>query len=580
MVLTASVLLLLVVFYAYRQYAGAPFPQQRSQNIKVVRFTNTGKSIDAAISPDGKFVVHVQDDAGQQSLWVKQVATSSDRQVIPPADVSYQGLAFSHDGNYICYNLWDKKGVGVIYKVPVLGGVPTKLVFDVMPSLAISPGSKHIAFVRSYASRQEQALIIADFDGTSEKTLLTRKNGSGWFGQPAWSPDGKTIACPVGSIGTQGTSYMHVVTVPSEGGAESPLSSHQWLGIGGLAWLSDGGRLIMTATDQAQSRLQIWSLSYPLGEEQKITNDVNGYGGVSLTSDSTSLVTVQSDMMSNIWVTPRNDPSRARKATSAKNEGSSLTWTPDNRIVYVSGSKSDNPDIWIMDHDGSNKKQLTDDIHADFSPSVTGDGRYIVFVSNRTNSFHLWRMRLDGSNQEQITNGFGEWLPNCSPTGNWVVYLSYNSGKQCLWKVSLDGGEPVLLNNFYSYLPAISPDGQEVAYTYWNEEATPQQLGREIISLHGAQKGQQFEIPTSAVGSHVSVLIKWASDGQALTYINNQDGISNIWRLPLDGALPQQLTDFKEDSIFWFDWSRDGEWLACSRGTITSDAILISDFAK
>ena len=67
-------------------------------------------------------------------------------------------------------------------------------------------------------------------------------------------------------------------------------------------------------------------------------------------------------------------------------------------------------------------------------------------------------------------------------------------------------------------------------------------------------------------------------DGRTLIFIDTINGVSNIWSLPLDASAPKQLTDFKTDQIFWFDLSRDGKQLALSRGTQTSDVILIRDF--
>jgi hypothetical protein len=65
---------------------------------------------------------------------------------------------------------------------------------------------------------------------------------------------------------------------------------------------------------------------------------------------------------------------------------------------------------------------------------------------------------------------------------------------------------------------------------------------------------------------------------RASNYIDTINGVSNIWLLPLDGRPPKQLTDFKTDEIFWFEFSRDGKQLAVSRGVQTSDVILIRDF--
>src|SRR5687768_7389104 len=72
--------------------------------------------------------------------------------------------------------------------------------------------------------------------------------------------------------------------------------------------------------------------------------------------------------------------------------------------------------------------------------------------------------------------------------------------------------------------------------------------------------------------------LRGTKDARALTFVDTINGVSNIWSLPLDGGKPVQLTDFKTDQIFWFDFSRDGRQLALSRGTQTSDVILIRDF--
>ena len=77
----------------------APF-----QKFTVTRVTDSGKVAGAAISPDGKYVLSVTDDSGQQSLWLCNVPTGSVTQVIPPSATDYLGLAFSPDGNYIYFS--------------------------------------------------------------------------------------------------------------------------------------------------------------------------------------------------------------------------------------------------------------------------------------------------------------------------------------------------------------------------------------------------------------------------------------------------------------------------------------------
>src|SRR5207249_3097040 len=95
---------------------------------KITRLTTTGKATRVAISPDGKYVVHVQDDGGQQSLWTRQVATQSNVEIVAPAVISYDSLTFSPDGDYIYYSVssQDMPQSG-LFQVPTLGGAPKKI---------------------------------------------------------------------------------------------------------------------------------------------------------------------------------------------------------------------------------------------------------------------------------------------------------------------------------------------------------------------------------------------------------------------------------------------------------------------
>jgi len=94
-----------------------------------------------------------------------------------------------------------------------------------------------------------------------------------------------------------------------------------------------------------------------------------------------------------------------------------------------------------------------------------------------------------------------------------------------------------------------------------------------IIPIAGGEPVKSFDIPPTVA---FLSLVRWTPDGRALAYIDNREGVANILALPLDGSKPSRLTDFTTERIFWFDWSRNGKQLALTRGTITSDVVLIS----
>src|SRR5262249_48226895 len=91
--------------------------------VEMTRLTSSGTAGLAAISPDGKYVVHVVVEPAQQSLWMRQVATSSNVQIVAPAPVRYDGLTFSPDGNFVYYSTYPQAAsIATLYTIPVLGG--------------------------------------------------------------------------------------------------------------------------------------------------------------------------------------------------------------------------------------------------------------------------------------------------------------------------------------------------------------------------------------------------------------------------------------------------------------------------
>ena len=539
--------------------SAVPFPR-----MKIARLTSTGKATDAAISPDGKYVIHVVDDGEQQSLWMRQVLTSSNVQINPPADLIYLGLTFSPGGNYLYYISWDKKTAYALYQMPVLGGTATKLITDIDSNVTFSPDGKEFAFLRGYPLQGETAVMVANADGTSERKLAPGKLAFGPFGNPAWSPNGKVIAYPAEITDANGN-FMTLSEVQVADGSEKPISSQRWWRIGRLAWLRDGSGLVFTARESVASPSQIWYLAYPGGEAHRITNDLNNYLAMSLTADSSVLVTVQSEQVSNVWIAPNDDARRAIQVTHTKFDGvEGISWTPDGKIVYASGT-SGNLDLWLIEANGTGQKQLTANAGNNSRPSVSDDGRYVVFMSDRTGTNHIWRIDIDGSNATELTNGGGELNPQCLPIGQSVLY-GITSGKGGIGKVAIGGGENEQIIYKNALGVAISPDGKWIASAYFQ----PTDVKTAIYPIEGGEPQRILDLS----GYNY---IRWTPDGRALAYVDQKD-LSNINSQLIDGGPSKQLTNFKSDLIFSFAWSRDGKQLALARGTLNKDVVLISNF--
>jgi serine/threonine protein kinase/Tol biopolymer transport system component len=545
-----------------------------SQAMSVTRFTATGKAVHAAISPDGRYVANVADEAGQQSVWIGQVATSSQVQIIAPALVQYRGLSFTHDGEFLYFVAFDQSNSkGALYQLPVLGGVARKTLTDIQSPITLAPDGKQLAFVRDFSTK-ENALVVANIDGSQQRELA-KHSSPDFFSTmaPAWSPDGSLIACVYQN--TSGGYYENVVGVRVADGTEAPIASHRWWQVGQIAWLQDGKGLIVLATEEAGSLQQLWHLPSGGGTAKRITNDLNGYVDASLTADSETLVSVRSDRLVNIWLANAANLKSVRQITSGteRDDGMrGLSWTPDGKIIYrsVAGGK---PNIWIMAADGSGQRQLSINTSQNFDPVVSTDGHYIVWASKSTGNTNLWRMDLDGGNSRQFTNGVGEYFPDYSPDGKWILYTAYDPASSfwSVWKISAEGGPPVRMTAKESALPSISPDGKWFACNYQDEAGASYKIA--IIPFAGGQPIKMFDIPGS-----FGRTIHWTPEGGNLTYIDTKGGVSNIWMQNLAGGAPRQLTDFKDQRIFGFAWSRDGKQLALSRGVVNSDVVLIKNF--
>ena len=549
-------------------------PAEAFQRTKVTKLTTNGNARSATISPDGKYVAYTMEEGGKQSLWVRQVAIASNIRLLPLADAQYYAMAFSPDSNYVYYIIGGERPSVTLYKVPVLGGSSTKVIEDLKGPGSLSPDGKQVAMVNSDSKLGESELSISNIDGTGKKRLAVLKY-PGFFGWSAWSPDGKIIACSTESSDASG-SYANVIEVRVADGAQKPISSQRWLFIDQMAWLSDGSGLVMSAQDPESSFWQIWHVSYPGGQARKITNDLSDYYGMSLSADSRALVTLQTQRLSTIWISPKNQINRPTQVTPGVGTYYDLSWTPDGHVLYASDA-SGSADIWEMEANGTGQKQLTAGAGRNYAPSVSPDGRYIVFHSNRSGAWQIWRMDRDGSNPIQLTtdNSDSNW-PEVSPDGRWVVYhhLVDSGNAMVLWKVPVEGGTPVRITEKLSMRPTVSPDGKLIAC--WQESEQPNRGPRiAVIPLAGGQPVKTFDItPTTRAGWDAP--LRWTPDGKALTYMDQRGGIGNIWSQPFNGGKPVQLTNFKDNLIFSFAWSRDFK-LAISRGVKAGDAVLITD---
>ena len=538
------------------------------QGTNMVRLTTAGRTKRAAISPDGRYVAYVTEDPEGSNLWVRQVTGTADVRIAGPSESEYVWAAFAPDGNSVYYLSLDRdKGDTELYRVPALGGPVVKAAHDTGP-VGFSPDGASMVFIRMY--QDESRVIVSGTDGSNERVLATRRQPEYFrenWNAPAWSPDGKTIACPARLADELGY-YETIIAFNAEDGSERRLTSGRWQQVGQPQWLADG--LLLTAAERSTGPQQVWHIS-PDGSATRVTHDLNDYYGLSLTADGTRLAAVQSQVVSSFWVTRDGSADNSKQIASEVGRLDDLAWMRNTRIAYLSNGGGGS-DIWIIDGDGANARQLTTGVLASRGLAVSPDGNQIVFSSERSGRSNIWRVNADGTNLTQLTNVDGEFYPQCTPDGQWIVFQR-GEVETTLWKISVNGGEAIQISSTIARRPAISPDGSLVAFHYLDSQMDKSRWGIGIVPIDGGTRLKRFDFPPTVKQRFVG----WSPDGSSIAFPNTLNGGSDIWLQPLDGKRQRQLTGFKAENILAFDWSPDGHSFAVIRSVETSDIVLMNN---
>jgi Tol biopolymer transport system component len=289
---------------------------------------------------------------------------------------------------------------------------------------------------------------------------------------------------------------------------------------------------------------------------------------LSVPANPNSFLLVQLKQFNNLFAGPADDFGKAKQITFATFNLLSgnfvFDWLPNNKIVYAS-SQTRGLNLWTMDADGNNARELTPPGNDDGFPAASADGRYIVFSSRRSGSEQIWRIDADGTHAKQLTTCASNSQPSVSPDGNWVVYVSGCDGTGALWRIPIEGGQPERLTEKAAAWPWISPDGKWIACGY---ESSPNKWQLAIVPIEGGSPAKLFDVAPLAV---FNFAVRWMPDGKAVTYRESSKG---LWRQPIEGGKPEQIPNLPEDKIYCYGWSRDGKLFAFSRGLEIRDAVL------
>ena len=281
---------------------------------------------------------------------------------------------------------------------------------------------------------------------------------------------------------------------------------------------------------------------------------VLGLTPLMVTVDAQARIAFESDrdghILNNFWAyeiyVMDNDGGNQRNLTNNPADDRSPSWSPDGKhIVFISNRAGHakhglvTSDIYVMDADGGNQQRLTNNDRFDTSPSWSPGGKRIAFVGNAA----IYVMDIDGDNEQRLTedrtNGKD---PSWSPDGKHIVFMSDGAGNMEIYVMDADGGNQRNLtnNDRFDESPSWSPDGKRIAFASWRNGEN-----REIYMMDADGDNQRNLTKHPDNDWHPS----WSPDSKRIAFVSNRtrDLNRDIYVMDADGGNPRNLTKHPND---------------------------------
>jgi eukaryotic-like serine/threonine-protein kinase len=546
--------------------------------VSLSQITNTGTLERIALSGDGKFLAEVKNDSGQRTLWVRNIATNTDTQILTAFANEYVGLNFSPDANYLYFTRGTADNVALhsLYVMPVFGGTPRQLIRDIDSPPSLSPDGSHFVYLRWTPDRKDQLSEVhtADKDGGDDQLLYTSPNQ---VQGPAWSPLGNQMAW-IESSGRSDTAIKvfdiaskKTVTLAQPNGMIYDINFD---GYTDLAWLPDGRHLLVLYTKAHSDRGQIGIVGVPDGAFHTLTNDVNAYSQLAISLDGKTMATVLTNVDSSI--------------AYYKGDGGAMISSTPLRITPTSLAWADEDHLWLITR-GTGISKL-DRASGTLQPIDTGtldigsfintcpDGHVLfIAIPKGGGESRLFRMDGDGSGITQLTTSGIARGPYCAPDSQTVYFTirpATNIPTVALWSVPLSGGTPRKELEMVSFGAIALTRDTKSAMSLFSKNLL---YLLQIWDLSTHQVLRQLPWDTSDLGQ--GTFPSFSPDGKAAVVTVVSKGSNALQYQPIDGSPTHLLTDATHETQTGFAWSPSASKLAVLQLRRSSDVVLITDLA-
>lgn len=559
-VIAATLLMGTTVWETLRPPSAPANPLEKAHFARVTDL----ESVEAAISPDGKFVAFVSDHDGPFDIWLTQVGTGRVTNLTQgkagPLPGPLRSVGFSGDGSEIWIGGGD---VDMRLRlVPLTGGTPRNFLGEETVNLAWSPDGERIVY-HTYANGDP--MFVADPTGANARRIFGDRPGlHNHF--PAWSPDGRWIYF---SHGTPATKEMDLWRIDPDGGHAERLTQRNT----DVAYPTPVGNrtVFYVARDEEGSGPWLWAFDLKRRDSQRVSVGLEQYTSVQASADGRKLVATISNPIAGLWTVPILDRVAEEhdvkpfivptaRALAPRFSGSSL--------FYLS-SLGTGDGLWRLRDGKVTEIWKGADGALQETPAVSPDGGRVAIVLRRSGKHQLHVLSSDGAELQPIAEGMVPQGSSCwSPDGKWIVTGGSDAAGSGLFKIPLDGGSPVRLASGSALNPVWSPDGSLIVYAGTNVRTFAP-----LLAVH--PDGTSFKMP-EIILRRLGERVRFLPDGKSLIYMGGLLASQDFWLLDLASMKSRLLTRLQNRAAMrTFDVTSDGKQIVFDRLRENSQVVMI-----
>src|SRR5580704_5018810 len=559
-VIAAALLVGTAAWEVARPAAPLANPLEKARFTRVTDF----KSVEAAISPDGRFVAFVSDHDGPFDVWLTQVGTGRVTNLtqgkVGPLPGPLRSVGFSGDGSEIWLGGGD---VGMrLRMLPLAGGTPRNFLGEETVNLAWSPDGERIVY---HTFGKGDPMFVADRSGANARQIFVSRPGiHSHF--PAWSQDGRWIYF---AHGTPATKEMDLWRIDPAGRNPERLTQINT----DVAYPTPVGdrTVFYVARDEDGSGPWLWTFDLKRRDSRRVTVGLEQYTSVQASADGRKLVATISNPVAGLWTVPileRVAEEHDAKPFTVPTERALAPRFSGSSLFYLS-SLGTGDGLWRLRDGQATEIWKGADGALRETPSVSPDGGRVAIVLRRNGKRQLDVLSSDGAELQPIAEGIVPQGSSCwSPDGKWIVTGGSDATGPGLFKIPLDGGSPVRLVTGSALNPVWSPDGSLIVYAGTNV--------RTFAPLLAVRPdGTSVKLP-EIILRRLGERVRFLPDGKSLIYMGGLLVSQDFWLLDLASMKSRLLTRLQNSAAMrTFDVTPDGKEIVFDRLRENSQVVMI-----